>query len=101
MIENDWTKKNILRYKPHTNVFESVITIKKFFMEEAAFDYIGNNIYAINDLQRSIEVYSIKTNAMTVFYFTHLPKYITLAPEERYGVELITLIIYEMIISVC
>jgi len=99
MSERYWTEQNILRYKPQTNIFEPVITIKGVFLEELAFDHIGNNIYGINKIEESIEVYSIKTNAMTAFYFTRYYEYLTLAPEERY-VELITFIIYEMIISV-
>jgi len=101
IISKGFSRKDILRYEPHTNIFESVITINSL-LNELAFDYIGNNIYGVNTEERSIEVHSIKTNAMTVFYFTQdYPKYITLAPEERYDVELITLIIYEIIISVC
>jgi len=102
IMSEGYSKKNILRYEPHTNIFESVITINNYFLEELAFDHIGNNIYGINTEENSIDVYSIKTNAMTAFYVTrHQLEYITLAPEEKYVVELITLIIYEMIISVC
>jgi len=82
MSESYWSKKNILRYNPHTNIFESIIMIS-FFFEELAFDHIGNNIYGINEAGKSIVVYSIKTKAMTVFYFTHYPTCIALAPEER------------------
>jgi len=100
-MNEDVPHRKILRYEPHTNNFETVITVS-FFVERLAFDYIGNNIYGINMIENRIEVYSMKTNAMTAFYFTqHNISYITLAPEERYDVELITLIIYEMIISVC
>ena len=64
-----------------------------------AFDYIRNNLYILNAHNRSIEVYNIKTLAMTIFYFNDLvPNSITLVPEERYGV--IKLMIYHLFIII-
>lgn len=94
-----WFGADIMRYDPISNIFEN---ITKIFTSVGgiAFDHIGNNLYISNIANRSIEVYNVKTLAMTAFYFQDIPDSIALVPEERYTVELIILIINEMIINV-
>lgn len=86
-------EKAIVLFDPVNDTFKNTIlhNVSYFSM---AFDHIGNNLYMINRPGSSIMVYNVKTLAMTVFYFVeHIPYYITLVPEKRYGAELITIII--------
>ncbi|KYN07112.1 Vitellogenin receptor, partial [Cyphomyrmex costatus] len=73
---------NIVRFDPVSDTFGNTIlhNVSYFSM---AFDHIGNNLYMTNILSNSIKVYSLKTLAMTAFYFKDsIPYYITLVPEE-------------------
>jgi len=93
-------EKAIVLFDPVSDTFKNTIlhNISYFSM---AFDHVGNNLYMTNKPSSSINVYNVKTLAMTVFYFKeYVPYYITLVPEERYGVELITIIIYKIVILV-
>lgn len=98
MCKERWFGADIVRYDPISNTFEN---ITKIFTSIGgiAFDHIGNNLYISNMANRSIEVYNIRTLAMTAFYFQDIPYSIALVPEERYSVELIILIINKMIIN--
>ncbi|KYN23000.1 Vitellogenin receptor [Trachymyrmex cornetzi] len=74
----------VKRIDPVTDTVETIISLKSHDdYSGLAFDYISNNLYILNVHNRSIEVYNIKTLAMTIFYFKdHVPYYITLVPEE-------------------
>lgn len=91
-------EKDVKRYDPVSGIFEDIMSVSGI-IKGIAFDHIGNNLYVTNTMDKSIKVHNVKTQAMTVFYFKDSTYSIALAPEERYGVELITLIVYEMIIK--
>lgn len=93
-------KTEIIRYDPLNGNSENIKTIDTS-VGGVAYDHIGNNLYVSNLRNKSIEVHNLKILAMTAFYFQDYAYSITLVPEERYGVEFIPLIIYEMIINVC
>ncbi|XP_077255886.1 putative vitellogenin receptor yl [Temnothorax americanus] len=80
---NNGLVSDVMHYDPVSNTFENITRIHTGY-EEVAFDYIGNNLYTSNTRNNSIEVYNIKTLAMTVFhyYFQDRPLSIALAPEE-------------------
>ncbi|XP_012532761.2 vitellogenin receptor [Monomorium pharaonis] len=82
ICSENWPETHIVRYDPTNNTTKEIITFN-IVVQEVAFDYVGNNFYIINPLNQSIEVHSVKTQAMTAFYFNDIvPRYITLAPEE-------------------
>ncbi|XP_011062100.1 PREDICTED: vitellogenin receptor-like, partial [Acromyrmex echinatior] len=75
-------EKTIVLFDPVSDTFKNTIlhNVSYFSM---AFDHIGNNLYMTNIPSNSINVYNVKTLAMTVFYFKeYVPYYITLVPEE-------------------
>lgn len=92
ILWSGWTQIDVNRFDPVNDIFENIISKNYSFAYYMgiAFDYIRNNLYLTNSRNASIEVYNVKTLAMTTFYFKdNIPDYITLVPEERYGIKLI------------
>ncbi|XP_018311386.1 vitellogenin receptor [Mycetomoellerius zeteki] len=86
ILWSGWTQIDVNRFDPVNDIFENIISKNYSFAYYMgiAFDYIRNNLYLTNSRNASIEVYNVKTLAMTTFYFKdNIPDYITLVPEER------------------
>ncbi|KAL0116729.1 hypothetical protein PUN28_009973 [Cardiocondyla obscurior] len=80
---NEMVTDFIVRYDPSSKIYENITSFNESLLRDIAFDYFGNNLYITNIFNRSIEVHSIKTKAMTAFYFKDIPFKITLVPEEN------------------
>lgn len=91
ILASDKRTNQIIRYDPNSGIIKNLIPFENKILGGMAFDHIGNNLYLLNEEDRTVEVHSLTTMTKTVFYFKDQPCEIALAPEEGYGVSLIVL----------